>query len=80
MSLMNLEFRTEICRLQKLGGTTKETRRLWSEVGSYSETLIVAWIPRIPKHSQYVNKIREFLLVHPAGKEAQLISFAFLLT
>lgn len=79
MSLMNLGFRTEICSLQKQV-EHERNRRLWSEVGSYSETLIVAWIPRIPNILSMSIKFGEFLLVHPVGKEAQLISFTFLLT
>ena len=79
MSLMNLGFRTEICSLQKQV-EHERNRRVGSEVGSYSETLILAWIPRIPNILSMSIKFGEFLLVYPAGKEAQLISFTFLLT
>ena len=46
MSLMNLGFGTEIGSFQKQVGHERN-RRFWTEAGSYCETLILAWIPRI---------------------------------
>ena len=76
MSLMNLGFGTEIGSFQKQVGHERN-RRFWTEAGSYSETLILAWIPRILNILSVSIKFWEFLLVHPTGKEAQLIFISF---